>query len=172
VKKADLTELANRLTELAEALQGKAPAGGGLKVWLDALTECDMNDVRAVLTDWPKNSSRMPAPNEVLKACRTVLSERLEKQAAENAKDARKPFDPARLRPSDPNDPEYLNFRKWFRDDYGKREPRADHKEWAKTLRVREECGEVMLPIQREKWRGALGYPQRATLEEITRLDG
>lgn len=98
--KHELPELSQRLAQLADALQGKAPSPAGLLVWGDALSECARDDVLAVLSDWPKSHAKMPLPNEVLKLCRERVSARIESRAAEYAKDNHKPWSPQELRGS------------------------------------------------------------------------
>lgn len=85
MQKQELPELAQRLSQLADALGGKAPSPAGLLVWGDALSECRFDDVRSALTDWPKSHQKMPTPVEILKICRTILSERLEAESKRNA---------------------------------------------------------------------------------------
>ncbi len=70
MQKTDLPQLEERLKELSEALGGKPPSKAALKVWLDALTEFQTDDVWWVLTDWPKSHAKAPLPAEVLKLCR------------------------------------------------------------------------------------------------------
>lgn len=79
-------ELTQRLTQLAEALQGRAPGAQGMLVWMDALAECQQAEVLSALTDWPKNSNKMPTPADILKAARELASGRRERDAqAQNA---------------------------------------------------------------------------------------
>lgn len=94
MQRADLLRLSERLTELAEALGGKAPTAKGQIVWLDALGECAIDDVLAVLTDWPKSHAKMPLPVDVLKLCRERVSERVERRAEANARDNRRDWMP------------------------------------------------------------------------------
>jgi hypothetical protein len=100
MQKHEMTELAQRLSQLADALDGKAPTAAGLLVWLDTLGEVPKADVLAALTDWPKSNGKMPRPNDVLKMARERTSDRVEKRAADNAKDNYKPWSPQHLRAS------------------------------------------------------------------------
>lgn len=81
----DLPELERRLAELADAFASRSPSKGALKVWLDALKESRFDDVQSALTDWPKTNVRMPAPADILKACRSEVSKRMEEQQRVNA---------------------------------------------------------------------------------------
>lgn len=83
--KQEIPELSQRLAQLADALGGKAPSPAGLLVWGDALSECRTDDVKAVLTDWPKSHTKMPSPAEVLKRCREMSSDRIEAESKRNA---------------------------------------------------------------------------------------
>ena len=129
MQKHDLPDLAKRLAELADALQGKAPSAAGILVWLDALGECSADDVRAVLSDWPKSHGKMPMPNEVLKLARDRLSGRIERTAAENAKDNRKPWSPDALRGSTEVGKEHLR-----RIKAALARPKPSRKEWATRI--------------------------------------
>lgn len=113
MQKHELPELAKRLTQLAEALQGRAPGASGLVVWLDALEECPFADVQSVLTDWPKSNARMPVPADVLKLCRERMSRRIEQQSTTNAQRARDPWDLDNVQ-GDPNSSNYLAFKAWW----------------------------------------------------------
>lgn len=111
---SDLTELTMRVTQLAEALAGKSPTAGAMKVWFDALAACPLPDVLAVLTDWPKAHSKAPTPFDVLQECNKRAGIRLEREAADRAKQARDPWSPEQLR-GDPNSPAYREFCAAFR---------------------------------------------------------
>ena len=54
--------------------------------------------------------------------------------------------------------------------EIAKRAPAADPKDWARTLKAREEAGETLHPIQAKAWREALGETmteaQREALDE------
>lgn len=134
MQRSDLAELDKRLQQLADALNGRAPSAQGLIVWLDALQEFAAADVWTVITDWPKANSKMPVPLDVVRAARTAVTARIEKDASRNAA-AGRDFSVARLRPSDPSDPECLRFKAWFAEF--KRRPKArvaDPKGWARKL--------------------------------------
>jgi hypothetical protein len=98
--KHELHELANRLTQLADALNGKPPSPAGLLVWLDALGELPLATVLAVLSDWPKANSRMPVPADILKLGRDRVSNSVEKRSE---RDKQTPgFSVDRLNPNSP----------------------------------------------------------------------
>ena len=129
MQKHDLPELTKRLAELADALGGKAPSAAGILVWLDALAECAVDDVRAVLSDWPKSHGKMPMPNEILKLARDRLSVRVEKRAEDNAKHNRKPWSPDALRGSTEVGKEHLR-----RIKAALAMPKAARKAWATRI--------------------------------------
>jgi len=85
MQKNDLPRLTKRLEQLAEVYGGKAPSAQGVLVWMDALGEVSIDDVEWCLTEWPKTASRTPNPADVLKACRTRVSDRLEAQGKREA---------------------------------------------------------------------------------------
>jgi hypothetical protein len=85
MQKHELSELSQRLAQLADALGGRAPSPAGLLVWGDALAECGCDDVMAVLSDWPKAHAKM-------RLCRERLSARVEGAAAQRAKSNREPW--------------------------------------------------------------------------------
>lgn len=156
MRPTDLPELERRLTDLADALGGRAPSKAALRVWLDTLAECTMPDVSSVLTDWPKSHAKPPLPAEVLKACRDRLSDRIERQAAVD-REAGKTFSVDRLK-GDPNSPAYRAFQAALAEL--KRKPKPGPKDWAWRLREKEIRGEFLYPVQRENWRAALrGMP-------------
>jgi hypothetical protein len=153
MRKSELPELSTRLAQLADALASRAPSTAGLAVWLDALAECAMADVLAVLVDWPKSHAKMPLPADVLRLCRDRMTDRTERQAAEFAKSARAQWSPEKLR-GDTASPQYLAFRRALAT--GKRRERPHPKAWAHKLRDREAAGEQLLSTASDAWRAAL----------------
>lgn len=151
-----VTELTTRLTELAEALQAKPPGAKGMLVWMDVLAECQREDVLSVLTDWPKSSAKMPSPADVLRLARERISDRIEKQAADNAKDARRPWSAERLK-GDPNSPAYAQFRA----DMAalKRRPKPGPKDWAAKHLLKPIDGFHATPTTHAMARAALRTP-------------
>lgn len=149
--KANLPDLSQRLSQLADALGGRSPSPSGLLVWLDTLAECAMDDVLGVLTDWPKSNSKMPLPADVLRLSRERTSFRLESQSAQNAKTARAP---APQFVGDKNSPQYQAFCRWV----AKHRPTPPPRAWAWKLKAREERGENLLPVQMDAWRVSLRY--------------
>lgn len=178
MKKQDGPELLQRLTQLAEVLaSGRAPSGNAIPVWLDVLGECAHHEVMSVLTDWPKTNTRMPLPADILRLCRTRVSDRIERQAEENLRSATtidevvaKASRLKRERDAATQAAYEAFLVKFERFKKAAAEPK-DHKEWARVLRVKEEAGEHLMLVQMENWRVALGYPKYAPLEEIDRLD-
>lgn len=167
MQKFDVPQVQQRLTELAGALGGKAPTPSAMQVWLDALAECHVDDVKAALADWSKEHTRMPAPADILRAARTRLSDRVEEESRRNNASALRPED-LRPRTHPAEDPQawaaYQQFCRKFRTLLANRPaPKA----WAYALRAKEEAGEPLLLIQREKWRMALGFAPNAKLAEI-----
>lgn len=88
MKATELPVLSARLNELAEYYDKRAPGAAALRIWLDVLAECQLHDVQAVLTDWPKTHRVMPLADEVLKACRSKVSDRIEAHAETNKRTA------------------------------------------------------------------------------------
>jgi hypothetical protein len=78
MNRADIPTLQARLEELAEALGGRTIGAKGVLVWLDALSECHIDAVKAALSDWPKRNVKMPTPADILKVCREARSNELE----------------------------------------------------------------------------------------------
>lgn len=165
--KQELPELSSRLSQLADALGGKAPSPAGLLVWGDALAECRTDDVKAVLTDWPKSHTKMPSPAEILKSCRELAAARREAaEAIERAKGGgglEKVFANANTevaRAALKGILEMLADCKpglvagTFHPISGR--PDADHKAWAKKLKARHEAGESLSPQQIQMYRSAL----------------
>lgn len=152
--KHELPELSQRLSQLADALGGRAPSPAGLLVWGDALAECSRDDVLAVLSDWPKTHSKMPLPAEVLKLCRERLSDRIEREARTRAARGHDDWD---IEPSvcaNVDGEAYRQFTAFVRSlTKTPRNPKA----WSLALRDREEAGERLNYVQSKLWRDALG---------------
>lgn len=81
MNQSDLPTLRDRLTELAEALGGKAPGEGGVKAWLLALRDFAMPDVTDALDQWLRTKTKMPAPADVRLILAGRLSDRIEAKA-------------------------------------------------------------------------------------------
>jgi hypothetical protein len=132
VQATDLTELTMRLTQLSEALNGKAPTPGAMKVWHDTLRETPFADVLSVLTDWPKSHAKPPSPADILRVCNERISDRLEREAKDRARDARVLWSPSNLR----GDPTSENYRQFKRDLSAlSRTPKPHPRAWATRLR-------------------------------------
>jgi len=169
--KHELPELSQRLSQLADALGGKAPSPAGLLVWGDALAECERIDVVSVLTDWPKSHGKMPLPAEVLKLARDAASGRRERAAAaEQAaeRDASKALQkPGHWQPEAGRlTPAYAAFKRALAEL--KRRPKPHPKAWAYRLRDREAAGENLPAVARENWRAALRENLRISQEAET----
>lgn len=167
MRASDAPELQRRLSQLADALAGKAPSAAGLVVWLDALAECDASDVWSVLTDWPKSHAKMPLPAEVLKSARDVASARRERIA----EGERKAADTAAKRLTQTLDGAYSAGKSsaWKAAQAAiaeiRKRPKPAGKSWAFALRDRENAGEFLYPVQRENWRAALRETAKKTVE-------
>lgn len=167
MRSSDAPELQRRLSQLADALAGKAPSAAGLVVWLDALAECDASDVWAVLVDWPKSHAKMPLPAEVLKIARDVASARRERIA----EGERKAADVAAKRLANTIDGSYVGAKSaaWQAAQRAiaeiRKRPNPTGKAWAFALRDRENAGEFLYPVQRENWRAALRETARTAVE-------
>lgn len=171
MQKHELPELSQRLSQLADALGARAPSSAGLLVWLDTLAEVAMADLLAVLTDWPKSHGKMPLPNEVLKLCRDRATERAERESDGYKLDGGKALAGVYRHDDGSCTPEVARahlaeIRATLADctpgtiagafvHIGGRNG-MDPLEWARVLRVRDEAGEPLLPIQREFARDAL----------------
>lgn len=168
MRSSDAPELQRRLSQLADALAGKAPSAAGLVVWLDALAECDASDVWTVLVDWPKSHAKMPLPAEVLKAARDVSSARRERIA----EGERKAADAAAKRLAQTIDGASWPGGKsaaWQAAQRAiadiRKRPKPTGKAWAFALRDRENAGQFLDPVQRENWRAALRETARTAVE-------
>jgi hypothetical protein len=149
--KAELAQISIRLSQLAEALSGRAPSAAGLLVWGDVLQECRIDDVSAALTDWPKRFSKMPTPSDILKACRDSLSRRIEETARKNAASAYDAFDPATL-PA--RSKAAREERAAIKEALAMERPAP--KDWARRLQIRHEMNEPLSTIQIANYRAAL----------------
>lgn len=151
MKASDLPELERRLAELADAFGSRHPTKGALRVWMDALAECELADVLAVLTDWPKSHVRPPVPAEVLRVARERASERIERRAANQRNE------PAPIFRGNPKSAAYRAFRNSIRAlTQGKR----PSKDWAVKLLRRYEEGEKVPAICVEMATNAIGRRQ------------
>lgn len=154
MKAADLPTLSARLGELAEYYERRAPGKAALAVWKDVLAEASMDDILPVLTDWPKAHRAMPLADEVLKACRLLVSERVEAAAEENRRTQGSLRDMVvglSHQSSEDAKEARAQIAEWAR-----RQRNADPKGWAKRLKAREWAGDKLLPIQQAAWRVAL----------------
>lgn len=152
----ELPRLTDRLAELAEVLGGKPPSAKAAMVWLDALAECQIDDVLAVLTDWPKSNSRMPLPADILNRARNRLSDRIERLAEENKKNAPK-WSEMMTGLRENLSPAAINARAELAAWAATAKSKArDHKAWAKKLKADEEAGKPLLYVQQQAWRKAL----------------
>lgn len=110
----DARTLADRLTELADALGARPPGETGIKAWFIALRDYSIEDVVSALDTWLRTKAKVPAPVEIRQLLSASVSARLERQAEENG---RAPivltsgFGPAI---KDPNSPAYLAFKSWW----------------------------------------------------------
>lgn len=82
----DFPTLRDRLGELAEVFERKAPTEKALRVWFDVLKEFPCERVAGVLIGWPKLHTKFPAPAEVWKVVNEASSFERERRAAEEAK--------------------------------------------------------------------------------------
>jgi hypothetical protein len=152
--KSELLELSQRLTQLADALGGKAPTQAGLLVWGDALNECRFDDVKAALSDWPKTNYKMPVPAEILKVCRSEVSRRIEEEAKRNAANAPTLRDVERE--AQRGQPTMTAKEALAQIKRTLARPRPGPKDWAYKLKDREKGGEQLDVQQRRLWREAL----------------
>lgn len=154
MKPQDLKVLKTRLDELAAYFDKREPTAAALKVWNDALEECQLDDVLCVLTDWPKSHRQMPLADEVLKLCRSLLSARVERQAEIDRNNAGTLAElVAGLR--DNLSPQSAMARDEIRC-WAQVKRNLSPKAWARKLKERESAGEVLSDVQRLAWREAL----------------
>ena len=78
MRREDLPVLTERLGQLAEAFDRRAPTAGAMLVWLDVLKEFQLPEVESMLVDMPKRLTKFPAPADVWKACNERRTERIE----------------------------------------------------------------------------------------------
>jgi len=141
MRSEELPKLRERLMELADYYQSKEPSPGAMRVWLDALQECRLDDVLWVLKDWPKSKPKPPLAAEILTIVRTKLSDRLESEAVQRALDGRKQaIAPERMK-GDPKSPAYLKFKEDMKAL--KAQPKPGPKDWAFRYVARCESGEI-----------------------------
>lgn len=157
MRPADLPALAKRLCELADYYDRKDPSAQALRIWLDVLGECSLDDVLFVLTDWPKSHRLMPMADEILKACRSRASDRYEAAAERARREAPSIASTVSRLQANPA-PEAMaalgELKAWLRS--GKGRVTDDPKAWARKLRDRELAGEILLDVQAKAWRKAL----------------
>jgi hypothetical protein len=174
MQKHELSELSQRLAQLADALGGKAPSAAGLLVWGDALAECERIDVVAVLTDWPKSHAKMPLPAEVLKLARESATGRRERAASAEQtaeRDAAKALQkPGHWKPEAGGmTPAYAEFKRSL--DELKRRTKPTPKAWAYRLKDIEEVGVNLPPVAKENWRAALKENLRISPETEDQIE-
>lgn len=166
MKATDLPTLAARLGQLADYYGKARPTAEALKVWLDVLAGESIDDVQAVLTDWPRHQRALPTGDEVLRQCRKTVSDRLEAQAAAHSAAARDRWSPTSLRP-DSQSPESIAAYRQFRSDYAEMlKSRKRPKDWAHKLRAAEMRGERLERCQSEAWRAVLGEAETEAQRE------
>lgn len=98
MRSTDKDQFADAVRDVVETLGGRSPTDRAIEVWFDALKEFPVNDVLSALYDYAKFKSKAPAPADIRKIVTDRISERLEEQSAEAAKESRKPdagFEPA-----------------------------------------------------------------------------
>jgi hypothetical protein len=78
----DFDGFADRLSALAETLGKPVPTGRALAVWFDTLKAFPTDQVLGLIADWPRLSSRFPAPADVWAKLNDVSIEKREKRAA------------------------------------------------------------------------------------------
>lgn len=148
----DLPALEKRLAELSDALGGRAPTKGSLRVWLDALSECRFDDVQRALSDWPKTAIKPPVPADILKLCRSETSRRIEEEAKQNLATAITLDDVIQRADTDPE----MVKRELAKIRAILSSPRPGPKDWAYKLKAAEEAGEKLDIQQSRLWREAL----------------
>ena len=160
MKATDLPTLANRLGQLADYYGKVRPTNEALKVWLDVLAGETLDDVQSVLTDWPKSHRVPPTGDEVLKLCRTAVSDRIERQAESNKRNAGT-FGEFRdaIGRSTAAEAEQArrDIKEWIEASKNRR---LEPKGWARKLRDRELAGERLDRVQAEAWRAVLGVTE------------
>ena len=150
----DVSTIGRRLAELADYYDKKPPGNSALRIWMDALEECGIDDVQAVLTDWPKAHRAMPLADEVLRACRLRMSDRVEQEAERNRRTQGSLRDLAEGL-SRQSSAEAKQARAEIAE-WARRRRDADPKGWARRLKAKEAAGEQLLPVQQAAWRKAL----------------
>lgn len=156
---SNLSDMEQRLTDIAEALGGRAPTKGALRVWHDTLRDQSYDDVVAVLADWARDHVKPPTPAEVARAVGGRVSDRIERTAALHARENRRTDLPA----GDPNSPGYRAFREAMQRL--RHRQHHDPRDWARRLRDREAAGEHLSIVQSSAWRTALGVTAVAAVE-------
>jgi hypothetical protein len=81
VNNYDGKTLKARLSELADALGGKAPGEAGIKAWTVSLQDFPIEEVVAALDLWLQTKTKMPAPADIRQILAGRLSDRIEAKA-------------------------------------------------------------------------------------------
>ena len=83
--RVDTETLAQRLTELSEALGGRPISKPALALWVQVLKVYPIEDVVDSLTYWACHKTKFPAPAEIASLCAEKLSYRIEKKQREDS---------------------------------------------------------------------------------------
>lgn len=116
------------------------------KFWFDAVKGSTPKDVKQVIYDWSKTSSRMITPSDLYKALQAKRSQKRENEAQQEAQKDHKPLP--------------RNVAQVFTDKMNeslKKNIPADA--WARRNRIREAYGFVMPGFIARSWRRALNLP-------------
>jgi|SRR5271169_591265 len=84
MRESDVPTLRDRLTELAEALNGKPPTKAALTLWVTVLKEHPIERICDAISQWAREQTRFPAPAQIAKICAARLSDRIESDSAKD----------------------------------------------------------------------------------------
>lgn len=91
MKSHDTAQLSAHLTRLAETFDRKPLTAEALKVWFDTLKEFGAELIFGLLSSWPKQHQKFPAPSEVWQIANSIGVADRERSAALERSVARQP---------------------------------------------------------------------------------
>ena len=134
---------------------------GSRQYWIDVISGQTPKALKAVLSDWARENTRMMMPADLAKKLADYRSDKIEKQAKAVAKDDHAPL------------PENVAEIYWSINDriQARLSKVPNHPTlWARRLRILEAYGFQVFPIAAKAWRKVLGYPETYRFEDMKSL--